>query len=710
MTSRGRANNPTALRALALLLVASFFLSGCIGAVRDYYGFEPEDHYVNPGVFPGTYRQADEGSTVLQQRRLLGGDPEIYRLTSEIPHSVVSGQPEAPAESTVYITIAAWLPTNGSAGKFPVIMIAGPSFEQGNESMRTADDEPPESPFDPAPKGNPTVRWLLRNYLPLGYAVAIVGVRGTGTSGGCMEFLGPREAADIDQAVRFLATQEWSNGNVGMIGLGYDAATTWLPAALGNEHLKTIVPVAGWADTFGFLFHNGTVESGAATTHPGFWFAGVDQDNVPDRPNEVPEPGYPVPPGFWIDPFTANGREAYQDRQNLLCDEAYEGFASGGHSNMAGERGATGFWQDRDYRQRVIDNYEGSVFLVHGLQDTIVDPHAAIPFNQALRDAGIDVKEWYGQWRFGFPDSDCPTQSPVWLPPHCRWDFAETLLHWFEYYLKDNTTVDLGPSLQVQDNRGYWRNAEAFPPQHASWLEFTLHGNGSLGDGSSPERVVSLAPPVQNPPFAPTGVNAPRNLIELRSEPFAVDTRISGLPQLQVAFEPRGSGGAIAAWLLDENAEGKVLDQWYQNQSGLYMPMSSLGIPPVIGRAQMDLRFYDGGEQANPIVPGQRYTANMEFEPLDVMIPAGHRLTLWLLQYPYPDDDPAAVPAAVDVVLGDASTLRLSTITVDSRTMFPVPGGRYPVPDYFDWPHVRKPDYPELAQPPTFLAIRTTER
>ncbi|HEX9816826.1 MAG TPA: CocE/NonD family hydrolase, partial [Candidatus Thermoplasmatota archaeon] len=474
MTSRPRANTPPALRAVALLVVTSMFLSGCIGAVRDYYGFEPEDHYVNPGVFPGNYRPADEGSTVLQQRKMVVGDPEIYRLPSAIPHSPVSGQPEAPAESTVYITVAAWLPTNGSAGTFPVIVVAGPSFEVNNESMRSADDEEPDNPFI-TPRGNPTVRWLLRNFLPLGYAVAIVGVRGTGTSGGCMEFLGPREAADLDQAVRFLATQEWSNGNVGMFGSGYEGATPWLVAASGNEYLKTIVPVSGWADTFGALFHNGTVETGAALNHPFLWLAGIGRDNFPDRPSEVPDEV--LPPGFWVNPFAANGREPYQDRQNMVCDEAYEGFASGGYSNAAGDRGASGFWQARDYRERVLADYTGSVFMVHGLQDLTVDPHNAMPFNVELRQAGLDVKEWYGQWWHEYPDDDCPRQSPVWLTPSCRWDFAETLLHWFEYYLKDNQTVDRGPWTQVQDNRGYWRNAEDFPPHDASWVDLTLHGN-----------------------------------------------------------------------------------------------------------------------------------------------------------------------------------------------------------------------------------------
>ena len=48
-----------------------------------------------------------------------------------------------------------------------------------------------------------------------------------------------------------------------------------------------------------------------------------------------------------------------------------------------GDRGSefSTYWAERNLKQRILDNYQGSVFLIHGLQDWNVDPHAAIPFN-----------------------------------------------------------------------------------------------------------------------------------------------------------------------------------------------------------------------------------------------------------------------------------------------------------------------------------------
>src|ERR671918_141114 len=47
-----------------------------------------------------------------------------------------------------------------------------------------------------------------------GYAVAGFNVRGTGGSGGCLEFFGPKEQRDQAVLVEWLAAQPWSNGRV----------------------------------------------------------------------------------------------------------------------------------------------------------------------------------------------------------------------------------------------------------------------------------------------------------------------------------------------------------------------------------------------------------------------------------------------------------------------------------------------------------------
>src|SRR5919109_1084063 len=101
-------------------------------------------------------------------------------------------------------------------------------------------------------------QFLVENFVPQGFAVALVAVRGTADSGGCFELFGPNERADLDQAVRWLGMQSWSNGRVGMIGLSYDGSTPWMVAAKGNPYLKTIVPLDGVPDPFDLLFGSGT--------------------------------------------------------------------------------------------------------------------------------------------------------------------------------------------------------------------------------------------------------------------------------------------------------------------------------------------------------------------------------------------------------------------------------------------------------------------
>ena len=61
--------------------------------------------------------------------------------------------------------------------------------------------------------------------VPHGYAVAQVSVFGTGMSNHCMDFMGLSEQMGIDAAVTWLGTQEWSNGNVGIVGKSYDGTT-----------------------------------------------------------------------------------------------------------------------------------------------------------------------------------------------------------------------------------------------------------------------------------------------------------------------------------------------------------------------------------------------------------------------------------------------------------------------------------------------------
>jgi predicted acyl esterase len=77
-------------------------------------------------------------------------------------------------------------------------------------------------------------------FVPEGYIVIMVDSRGYGKSEGCR--LGDRSGEDYYDAIEWAGTQEWSNGNVGMIGVSALGNVQWYAAQLRPPHLKAIVP------------------------------------------------------------------------------------------------------------------------------------------------------------------------------------------------------------------------------------------------------------------------------------------------------------------------------------------------------------------------------------------------------------------------------------------------------------------------------------
>ncbi|MFC4114566.1 CocE/NonD family hydrolase [Nonomuraea zeae] len=81
----------------------------------------------------------------------------------------------------------------------------------------------------------------LPRLVAAGYAVVAQDVRGTGASQGEFRFISG-EAEDGHDAVRWAATQPWSDGNVGMFGDSYLAITQLLAAQERPEGLRAIAP------------------------------------------------------------------------------------------------------------------------------------------------------------------------------------------------------------------------------------------------------------------------------------------------------------------------------------------------------------------------------------------------------------------------------------------------------------------------------------
>ena len=557
---------------VATLILMAAGLAGCVAndgepgepATRNVSGQRPAlgSAVVEPGqyVFDLPFSQV-----------LAPGTLEILPPVRNLVASEIDGED---------IEIGYWLPKVEEGTKVPVILHASPyhrpagSVINGNQSIK---------------------RFLIHNFVPLGYAVAAVAVRGTGDSGGCMVMGDSMEAADLSQAVTWLATQDWANGNVGMIGLSYDGSTPWMVAGTGNPHLKTIVPVSGVTDWHRLMFRNGSAElRSQLIMNYAYWeysWNVVTPIGAGSEPNRAPD----------------------KRVDGVLCPEAYQGLAAATYATVEGGRDMFGFWDDRNHRPRVEANYKGSILNVHGLDDWNVDPSSSLPWvNELNATQGLFVHQMLGQWQHTLPDRKGNSPSAV-NPPH-RLDFAETLLDWFDYFLKEETSVDLGPAVTVQDHTYRWRVEESWPPRDAQWSTFHLREGNQLAPepGGSAQSVVLLPNPAAENQVYGSLRAAPGYAADFSTSPMEETVNIAGLPRVHVTVSARGPVGHLAAWLYDVAPDGEETR---------------------IGWTAMNLRYYNADEEPKTLTPGEQFVAKLEIQPMDARIEAGHRVVLRLWAY-----------------------------------------------------------------------------
>ena len=558
------------------------------------------------------YETTQPYSFVLNQGtyELLETDNEFESVHVMIPYDLPISEGGAAASCQFggecpQISLAYWRPKVPSGMKVPVIAEFGPYF--GETSASTPDVSQPGG-------------WLgvsiIQNLLPHGFAFAQVSVTGTGNSNHCMDLMGFAEQEGINAAVEWLATQEWSNGNVGMIGKSYDGSTPWQAAMYGNEYLKTIVPISGLIGVRELMWKNGSSEARAPFMH-----------------NVV---------------YGSYGYEADKEEQNLqnACPDYLASSLYGGEAYVFGGSEVSGYWDERYFLGRVLENYRGSVYIVQGFHDWNVDPHMAVPVINTLLDTGIEAKVLLGQWDHDYPDrpdyqkqrSD-PGRGSEAYPQMVRFDWMQDLLEWFTYYLQERGPK---PSLysEIQNNRGEWRIEDRYPAKDSRVIEMPL-GGSNLSLVSESVLGTSVYP----------GMEATNDQVVFETSVFNSDFRFGGLPQLHLDVTPAGPGGSIYALMEDCSAENECIH---------------------IGHAIMDLRYHEGGTEYQNIIPGVEIRAKMEFFAMDVLIPEGHKIRLSLRDIGE-DYLPPSTEAAVDISISGNSVLRIHEINTDGKIFFEPP-------------------------------------
>ena len=439
--------------------------------------------------------------------------------------------------------IALWMPDVEPGTEVPVIATVHPYYDFGGEGI-AGDDSNPNTVPDAG-----VGAWVLDQFVPHGYAMAQISTFGTGKSTHCQDVKGLGEQIGIQAAVHWLGEQEWSNGNVGLMGKSYAGTTNWEAAQNPSPHLKTIVPISGSIGVQQMFYRNGSSEARAMLYDVLYEGATTDatEDDMRMCSDDVIGP---------LSPFTT-----------------WFGAGFGGDE-------WNDYWDERYHLQDVLDNYNGSVYIVWGMQDWNVDPYHAFPTHQLLANQGINVRTISGQWAHNYPDQPdrhSETTSGYGAeayPNMTRFDWAVELFPWFEYYLK-GVGDEPASYVQMQRNDGQWHLEDTWPALDTTFNTISESGGGnwvsSINNGFSVSLEVSDGP-----------------------------VHISGLPTLHTDVTTGLCNG------------GQLFVTMKEEQSGLRL-----------GHATMDVRYRDGGYDSKPTASLSDYRMLMEFNPMDVIVPSG---------------------------------------------------------------------------------------
>ena len=587
-------NTSTSIFLVFLFFISSF--SGCIAGDEEIDENNNSEHWLNDVEDRSNllYRNDDVFSHVSKNGSYQIDD--VRSIFVEVPAiTVADGGAGLTGDAVVHLGL--WLPKMEGCDmdssdileecKVPIIAEIGPYYDDGDVDALTPADR--------------LGRFLIDNFVPHGFGVAQVSVFGTGESNHCMDLMGLDEQKGIHAAVEYLGKAPFSNGAVGIIGKSYDGSTPWEAAAMGSEHLKTIIPMSGLIGAHDLMWRNGSMEARGAIMHNGVYGS-----------------------------FGLDGN--LEDSQNA-CEGYMEGYYAGPAAYLSGDNLAwTGsdYWEERTFLSRALENYNGSVYIIHGIQDWNVDPHMAFPTHNILIDAGFDVKGLYGQWGHDYPDRISGHESlssgrgEEAFPYTLRWDWADDLLEWFDYYLKDK-----GPQprliAEVQDNMGAWRVESEYPPKSQEWMYYDMDICSVISGGEVVTTTSSLT------------IDCPL---------FTEETRIIGTPIFHVQVNTQFTSGHIFVEMV-------------QSSNGMHL-----------GHAVMDLRFHAGGKEGQTLIPGETVTAKMEFFGMDVIVPEGDGIQL-IISQTGEDYVPSPISTTpITLILDSSSFLGLSTVYRNCGDLF----------------------------------------
>ncbi len=230
--------------------------------------------------------------------------PSEYMATRErgfaIPKEPVSVY--VPMRDGCRLAVDIYLPQSQEAAgkKFPAILIFTPYYRRFKLSAPGAEPTPNAAKYRDA-------------FVPCGFALVVIDVRGTGASFGTRDSMrSPNERMDSAEIAEWVATQPWCDGNLGATGISYLGAAACFLASTGHPAVKAIAPLFAVSDIYSEQLYPGGLLS-------KIWMTAYDELMIAlDHDRRDLLPSFP----YFADPRYAGPQPVDEDKDGELVKQA----------------------------------------------------------------------------------------------------------------------------------------------------------------------------------------------------------------------------------------------------------------------------------------------------------------------------------------------------------------------------------------------------
>ena len=477
-------------------------------------------------------------------------------------------------------------------------------------------------------------------FVPYGYAVVIVDVRGTGASFGAREgFRSPAERLDYHDVVDWIARQPWSDGRVGITGISYVGAAADFAASTGHPAIKAAMPTFSVWDTWGDMFYPGGLAYIGMIGGYGRMIEALDLDRR-DVLQEFP---------YFAGPHFAGPAPVDDDPDGTLVAAAVAEHAANFDTTAFVTQSLardTAFAHDPQFRATTVAprTYLAGIrpdmphYGVSGWMDG-----AAYTNGAAGRFAALPCREkhlLFGPWDHGARTNVSPARDGA----RPRFEMHAEMLRFFDQHVAGRET-----GLAAEKPVHYftmieeaWKAADTWPPPATPttlWLdaeralsatapatagadEYRTDQGIGTGGNTRYERIAGQ--PVEE--YYPDWHGRDARMAIWSGAPLDRDTEVSGHAAARIWLASEAKDAGIILYLEDVAPDGTTR---YVTEGMLRAIFRRTAEPPA-DYPHFGPWHPSGEADAEPLVPGEPALLEIQLMPTSWLFRAGHRIRLAL--------------------------------------------------------------------------------